>query len=246
MPTPILQSGGVAGLSAKIAVFDDGSVSILDANGSSLLSLSSAGAMSLASSLAIAGLTASGDVTLGDASADTITFTGRVAGPITFKVGSTSVLDCSAIATGGSDVVLGDNLADAFTFREAASAFLTFITSNLAETIHLQKPVRIATQTLDMADATVALVYGSAAGAGEVLLTGSVLLVDPNSGGASEILKLPLDTGLGGMVLWIVNTGGEGIVVQTSAGGAVGTIPTTKSALVGTTGSGGWGFLLGA
>lgn len=69
-----------------------------------------------------------------------------------------------------------------------------------------------APQTLDMADAQVALVLGTA-GAGEVQLTSNVLYADANSG-ATEDLLLPPEAESQGLVLIINNTGGEDIVVK--------------------------------
>lgn len=67
-------------------------------------------------------------------------------------------------------------------------------------------------QTINMADAQVALVFGTAA-AGEVKLTSNVLYVDANSG-TTEDLLLPPEADSKGLVLIIANTGGEDIVVK--------------------------------
>ncbi|MCZ6688248.1 MAG: hypothetical protein O7H41_01390 [Planctomycetota bacterium] len=58
------------------------------------------------------------------------------------------------------------------------------------------------------------------------LLLGNNLFVDPQSSGASENLLLPLEEHCVGLILWITNTGGEGIAVQNDSGGALGTIPS--------------------
>ncbi len=87
------------------------------------------------------------------------------------------------------------------------------------------------TQTIDMSDAGVTLtrVPGTPTG---TLLTGAVLLVDPNSGEASEILKLPPEADMAHALLIIKNTGGEHIVVQTDAGGAICQIDTAEAGIV--------------
>lgn len=79
-----------------------------------------------------------------------------------------------------------------------------------------------APQVIDMADDAVEIVYGITAGAGQVAVTTSRLLVDPNSGGASE--DLTIDTTAAGLVLVIKNTGGEDIVVKSNGGSTYGTI----------------------
>lgn len=94
-------------------------------------------------------------------------------------------------------------------------------------------------QTIDMADATVTLQIGSS-GANTQILS-SVLLVDPNSGGASEILLLPAESGCPGLMLVIKNTGGESIVVKDDSNSTtVVTIPSGNSALVINTSSTTW------
>jgi hypothetical protein len=77
---------------------------------------------------------------------------------------------------------------------------------------------------LDMADAQVALTRAD--------MTGNWMLVDPNSTGAGENLLLPPEADMADVVLFIVNTGGENIVLQDDAAGAIGTIATTKAAIV--------------
>lgn len=79
MATPIFQAGGVAGLSTKIAVNDDGSMTVTDATGAALFTLSSAGALTLAAGLALTSITATGNVALGNATSDAHSITGTVA-----------------------------------------------------------------------------------------------------------------------------------------------------------------------
>jgi len=93
--------------------------------------------------------------------------------------------------------------------------------------INLASLTKLPIQTIDMADATVTLTRNPGTPAG-TNLTGNVLLVDPNSGGASEILKLPPEADCSGVLLLINNTGGEGIAVQNDAGGAIDTVATAE------------------
>lgn len=96
-------------------------------------------------------------------------------------------------------------------------------------------------QTIDMADAQVTLVHEDA-GAGEVVLTGRILVVDANSSG-TEDLVLPPEDESAGLQLFISNSGGEDILLRNSADAAtVATVSTTESAIVscdGTTWRGG-------
>lgn len=88
---------------------------------------------------------------------------------------------------------------------------------------------RHAVQTIDMADAQVALVYGTA-GAGQAKITSSVLVVDANSG-ATEDLLLPPEATSFGRVLFVANSGGEDIVVkEDSDTTTIATISTAESA----------------
>ena len=85
-----------------------------------------------------------------------------------------------------------------------------------------------APQTIDMADAAVELVWGIAAGAGQVVVTSSRLIVDPASGGASE--DLTINTTAMGVWFFILNDGGEGIVLKSNGGDTLVTIPAGRSA----------------
>lgn len=99
----------------------------------------------------------------------------------------------------------------------------------------------VPSQTIDMADAQVALVWG-AAGAGQKKLTGQVLLVDANSSGTEDLL-LPPEAESRGVQLTICNTGGEDIIVKEDGDSTtICTVSTTESAIVvcdGTTWRGG-------
>lgn len=96
-------------------------------------------------------------------------------------------------------------------------------------------------QTIDMADAQVALVWGTA-GAGQKKITGQILLVDANSAGTEDLL-LPPEAESRGVLFHISNTGGEDIVVkEDSDTTTICTISTAESAFVacdGTTWRGG-------
>lgn len=156
--------------------------------------------------------------------------------PLKSTAGMSAVLDVSSAATGESDVVLADNLASAFEIREAANTYLTFVTTNDAERINFGKLAGFGAQIIDMADAQVALVLGTA-GAGEVKLTANTLFVDANSSGTEDLL-LPPEAASSGLVLDIFNTGGESIVVkEDSDTTTIVTIATTKSARVGCDGT---------
>jgi len=145
--------------------------------------------------------------------------------------GGSAFIDLSAVATGEGDVVLKDNLADAMTIREATNAYLTVTTTNDAERVSLGKLLAMPVTTVNMNDAAHALVLGTA-GAGETKLTGNLVVCDPNSGGASEDLTLPAEASMTGVMLMIVNSGGEGIVVKDDGAGTVVTLDTAQHGLV--------------
>lgn len=98
-------------------------------------------------------------------------------------------------------------------------------------------------QTIAMNDATVTLSMDAT----NTQLTSSVLLVDPESSGASEALKLPAEADCPGLFLIIQNTGGEAIALQDDAAGAIVTIPAGAVALVVNKSSSGWiGAVIGS
>ena len=88
--------------------------------------------------------------------------------------------------------------------------------------------LRFGVQTIDMADAavTLTLVPGTPTG---TLLTGNILYVDANSAGTENLL-LPPEGDCTGLFLVIENTGGESVIVQNDAGGAVVTLETANQA----------------
>lgn len=98
-------------------------------------------------------------------------------------------------------------------------------TDGAAGKIHLDGFVAgFTAQTIDMADAAVTLTATT--------LTGNWLLIDPNSSGAAEILKLPAEADMVDVMLIIKNTGGENITLQNDAAGAIGTIEDAECAFV--------------
>lgn len=143
--------------------------------------------------------------------------------------GSEAVLDATAQLTGVAGVNMTDNLADAFSLREAANAYLTLVTTNDLERVNVRKIFGLTSQTIDMADAQVALVLGTA-GAGQLKLLGNLLFVDANSG-ATEDLLLPPVASSAGMFVLIANTGGEDIILKDATDAiTVATISTTECA----------------
>lgn len=145
--------------------------------------------------------------------------------------GGTAFVDLTACATGEADIILADNLADAFSIREAANSYISLATTDDAERVTIQKVEALTVTTVDMADAAHALVYGTA-GAGQTKLLGNLVVCDPNSGGASEELTLPPEATSVGVMLMIVNSGGEGIVVKDDGGGTVITLDTAQHGLI--------------
>ncbi len=83
-------------------------------------------------------------------------------------------------------------------------------------------------QTIDMlnTNVTMTLVPGTPTG---TLLTGNIMYVDATSGGTENLL-LPPEGDCTGLFLVIENTGGESIIVQNDAGGAVVTLETLNVA----------------
>jgi hypothetical protein len=166
---------------------------------------------------------------------------------VAIKVGAghDAAMDLSAAATGEGDTILGDNLASAWELREAANSYLKAVTTNDAERLVAGKVVAFAAPTVvDMADAALTLIYGTA-GAAQAKVTSNILLVDPNSGGASEILTLPPVATSTGVELMIINTGGEGIVIKDVAANTIITLDTAQHGKVVCDGTNWYGFMGG-
>lgn len=193
-------------------------------------------------------VTMTGNAVIGNAATDTLAINADLTTGLKWDAGTyTYALDLSAMTTGQADVVIGDNLASALAVRESSTDYLVVSTTNNGERVNSVKPLTVGAepQVIDMADAAVTLVWGAAAGAGEVLVTSNMLIVDPNSGGAGEDLGLS-ESLPSGLMLFIQNTGGENIVVKSSGGSTLGTIATGKAGAVVTNGSGGGIVIVGA
>lgn len=107
------------------------------------------------------------------------------------------------------------------------------LAENEGRTHHLIQELRgHAPITLDMNDLAHTLVRQHNGVVATTLLDGNLLLVDPNSSGASENLLLPPEGECEGLVLFIFNTGGESIAIQNDAGGAIVTLETGLAAIL--------------
>jgi hypothetical protein len=142
--------------------------------------------------------------------------------------------DCYAL------VYVNDSNAWALAFVAGQSHF-----DFAAGAIQATQPVTFPqVTTVDMADAAHALVLGTA-GAAQTKLLGNIVFCDPNSGGASEILTLPPEASSTGLVIYLFNTGGEGIVVNDDAAATVVTLDTAQHALLACDGTTWRGFIGG-
>lgn len=90
---------------------------------------------------------------------------------------------------------------------------------NMSNASNIDTRLGLAVQTIAMADAAVTLVVGKASST-QVQLVGSVLYVDSDSSTLGENLLLPPEADWSGP-LYVVNTGGEYVHVQTDAAGAL-------------------------
>lgn len=218
-----------------------------DLSGTTLFNVDSNGDATLTGDISLVDLTLTGNTIVGNASTDTVAINADLTTGLKWDAGTyTYLLDASAMTTGQADIVVGDNLASALAVREASTDYFVVVTTNSAERVNVAKPLTLgaALQTIDMADAEVELVWGIAAGAGQVLVTSNLLAIDPNSGGASENLRID-STLPAGLVLFIQNTGGEAIALISNDGGALGTIDTGKAAAAVCNGSGGALLIVG-
>lgn len=157
--------------------------------------------------------------------------------------GESYVIDLGSSATGEALVKMADNLASAFEVKQSTNSYLKFVTTNDAERVTLGKVQAFPAPTVvDMADAALTLIYGTA-GAAQAKVTSNVLLVDPNSGQASEILTLPPVATSVGVMLIIINTGGEGIVCKDVAAATIITLDASQHGLVVCDGTNWFGFM---
>jgi hypothetical protein len=164
--------------------------------------------------------------------------------------GESAVVACTGsswivVIEPNADVDMLDNSSTAWVIRQGANNYVVFDTTDDAERVAVHKLLAMpSVTTVAMNDAAHALVLGTA-GAGETQLVGNVVFVDPESGGASEDLTLPAEASCDGLVLYIFNTGGEGIVIKDDAAGTVATLLTAEHAIVACNGTA-WKGLVGA
>jgi hypothetical protein len=156
--------------------------------------------------------------------------------------GGSAFVDLTACATGEGDVMVADNLAIALEVRQSTNSILKVTTTNDAERITAGYIQATTPTTVAMADAAHTLVLGTA-GANQTKLVGNLIFADPESGGASENLQLPAAASLSGVVLHIVNTGGEGVVVLGEAAATVITLDTLQHGWVASNGTGWYGAM---
>ena len=103
---------------------------------------------------------------------------------------------------------------------------LRLLLAEMAEDVNFG--LATAPQTIDMNDTGVTLVSAANVAAGELLVTSTTLLVDPNGAGA-EILTFSATCPRGTYI--IKNTGGESITVNNAAAATIGTVATTKTGM---------------
>lgn len=123
-------------------------------------------------------------------------------------------MDSAGVVTIEDDAITTDKIADAQVTAAKLGGLRTL-------------PV----QTVDMAGSTVTLTINQGAPTG-TLLTGNILYVDPNIAGPSSDLLLPPEADCVGLMLDIVNTGGEGIVIKDDAGTLLLSLETANTARV--------------
>ena len=126
-------------------------------------------------------------------------------------------------------VVTATTFVGALTGNVTGTVSGASVTGTLVTATILALPAA-APQTVNMGDAALELVYGIAAGAGQLVVTSSRLNVDAQSGGAGE--DLTIDTTASGLVLAISNVGGEDVVVKSNGGSTLATIAAGGTGLV--------------
>lgn len=128
--------------------------------------------------------------------------------------------------TTGLDLAVFDNYATAFRIKQGANIFVTIDTRDDRELVKLGKvlqwptPMGTIVAPVDMAGATLTIVGGTA-GANQVKLTSNMILIDANltgGGSSAQNLVLPSAATWVGVPLFIKNTGGEQITVNTNVG----------------------------
>jgi len=149
------------------------------------------------------------------------------------------------INTGGEEVVINDDGASLVTrLRVGGRALLACDGTSwyAVEGVASGGLTAMGVTTVAMNDATHTLTL-DAAGAAETQLTGNLVFADPESGGANENLVLPAEADSSGLMLVILNTGGEGIVVQDDTPAAVITLDTAQCGIVACDGTTWYGFM---
>lgn len=143
--------------------------------------------------------------------------TGDLESSRTLTVKTATVLDKSSL-------IFAQALADADAFDTVPVKLGAHPTTDVAKPFSI-----LPIQTIDMADAQVALVH-TVAIAGQKRLSGQILLVDANSAGTEDLL-LPPESTSAGLWLLITNTGGEDIVLKDDGDAVtIATISTAESA----------------
>lgn len=91
----------------------------------------------------------------------------------------------------------------------------------------------LKSEAVAMADATHTLLVTGTAASAQTKITSNVLVVDPDSSGSTEILLLPAEALCAGLLLIVLNSGGEGIVIKEDASSTtILTIDTAQSGLL--------------
>jgi len=87
-------------------------------------------------------------------------------------------------------------------------------------------------EAIAMGDAAHTLLVTGTASSNQTKITSNVLIVDPESSGSTEDLNLPAEASCTGLLLIILNSGGEGIVIKDDGGSTKLTLDTAQSGLL--------------
>jgi len=87
-------------------------------------------------------------------------------------------------------------------------------------------------EAIAMGDAAHTLLVTGTAASAQTKITSNVLIVDPESSGSTEDLNLPAEASCTGLLLIILNSGGEGIVIKDDGGSTKLTLDTAQSGLL--------------
>lgn len=143
------------------------------------------------------------------------------------EVGGTAVSDTIVVKVTDPSAAIAVVTEAATSSTKVWGRVLSRFDRNLYGPGNLAPGVQMIAQTIDMADAAVTLTKDADATAG-TYMSGNFLLVDPNSGGAAEILKMPAEADCPNALIFIKNTGGESITLQNDAAGAIDTVLTSE------------------